>query len=417
MKPQPPSARRPTKPGISSKPLALSSKPPAPPSSASPSKPPSEQLGNGTDINAAYLASLRILNQEIQGKDTPKELEIPFGAHLVRMNRLQTATKERNAELSSKVKQLNQMRMMDGGMGGGIGPFTPLNPAEADYYMAQAELWVAEIKAGSTAPTGLQAALKALDSAVFKTESIDPFGRRSSTPARASSPKPAEPELAQGFAPAAAAPEDPFAEAAPAPYQPAAAAAVLHRYQPGSPSQSHPRSLRPSPNPPTTLAPRPSSTPSTSPSTSPSSPRPPSKMSSSTSEPPPKATSSPTASPSSSTPPATSRSRPLQRANRPPAGENEGGGLDSGPPNISEALRTLQTEPILIDLKGVPLKTSLRLILKQAGLGYVVKDGIILIGVLNTNSFQQELFNGTIVPKYGEAGTTQIMGGMGGGFR
>ena len=34
---------------------------------------------------------------------------------------------------------------------------------------------------------------------------------------------------------------------------------------------------------------------------------------------------------------------------------------------------------VVIDLEGVPLKTSLRLILKQLGLAYCVRDGVIII--------------------------------------
>jgi hypothetical protein len=45
---------------------------------------------------------------------------------------------------------------------------------------------------------------------------------------------------------------------------------------------------------------------------------------------------------------------------------------------LQAAQRTLQTT-VLIDLEGVPLKTSLRLLLKQLGLVYTIKDGLVVI--------------------------------------
>jgi hypothetical protein len=37
------------------------------------------------------------------------------------------------------------------------------------------------------------------------------------------------------------------------------------------------------------------------------------------------------------------------------------------------------TSPVTLDLEGVPLKTTLRLLLKQLGLTYTVKDGLLTI--------------------------------------
>jgi hypothetical protein len=48
------------------------------------------------------------------------------------------------------------------------------------------------------------------------------------------------------------------------------------------------------------------------------------------------------------------------------------------PAGLQEADRSMKST-IRIDLEGVPLKTTLRLLLKQLGLAYVVKDGSVLI--------------------------------------
>jgi hypothetical protein len=45
---------------------------------------------------------------------------------------------------------------------------------------------------------------------------------------------------------------------------------------------------------------------------------------------------------------------------------------------LQEAYRTLQST-ISIDLDGVPLKTTLRLLLRQRGLVYTIKDGLVVI--------------------------------------
>ncbi len=48
------------------------------------------------------------------------------------------------------------------------------------------------------------------------------------------------------------------------------------------------------------------------------------------------------------------------------------------PKGLEEADATLQS-PITLDLEGVPLKTTLRLMLKQIGLAYCVRDGVLII--------------------------------------
>jgi hypothetical protein len=48
------------------------------------------------------------------------------------------------------------------------------------------------------------------------------------------------------------------------------------------------------------------------------------------------------------------------------------------PVGLNEAEKTL-TSPVTLDLEGVPLKTTLRLLLKQLGMTYTVKDGLLTI--------------------------------------
>lgn len=48
------------------------------------------------------------------------------------------------------------------------------------------------------------------------------------------------------------------------------------------------------------------------------------------------------------------------------------------PAGLEEAEKTLLS-PITIDLQGVPLRSSLRLLLKQLDLAYALKDGVIRI--------------------------------------
>jgi hypothetical protein len=48
------------------------------------------------------------------------------------------------------------------------------------------------------------------------------------------------------------------------------------------------------------------------------------------------------------------------------------------PVGLNEAGKTM-TSPVTLDLEGVPLGTTLRLVLKQLGLTYEVKDGLLTI--------------------------------------
>jgi RNA polymerase sigma factor (sigma-70 family) len=58
------------------------------------------------------------------------------------------------------------------------------------------------------------------------------------------------------------------------------------------------------------------------------------------------------------------------------------------PIGLAEAEKTL-TSPVTMDLEGVPLKTTLRLLLKQLGLAYCVKDGLLYIS--SVDGILQEL--------------------------
>jgi RNA polymerase sigma factor (sigma-70 family) len=79
------------------------------------------------------------------------------------------------------------------------------------------------------------------------------------------------------------------------------------------------------------------------------------------------------------------------------------------PKGLKEATATLQS-PVSLDLEGVPLKTTLRLILKQIGLAYCVRDGVLIIS--SVQGINEELREACI-----ELGLTvpDQMGGIGGG--
>ncbi len=60
------------------------------------------------------------------------------------------------------------------------------------------------------------------------------------------------------------------------------------------------------------------------------------------------------------------------------------------PIGLQEAERSLNST-VQIDLEGVPLKTTLRLILKQLGLAYTVKDGFMIITSEDSEDQQTEI--------------------------
>jgi hypothetical protein len=64
------------------------------------------------------------------------------------------------------------------------------------------------------------------------------------------------------------------------------------------------------------------------------------------------------------------------------------------PVGLAEAEKTL-TSPITMDLEGVPLKTTLRLMLKQLGLAYCVKEGVLYISSVNGIFQELEEFEST----------------------
>ena len=100
------------------------------------------------------------------------------------------------------------------------------------------------------------------------------------------------------------------------------------------------------------------------------------------------------------------------------------------PTGLADAEQTL-TSPITISLDGVPLKTSLRLLLKQIGLAYCVKEGLLIIsspeGILDElREFESAHVDAEqrIIPQpgllnapggMGGEGMGGMMGGMGGG--
>ena len=97
------------------------------------------------------------------------------------------------------------------------------------------------------------------------------------------------------------------------------------------------------------------------------------------------------------------------------------------PTGLADADQTLQS-PVRINLDGVPLKTSLRLLLKQIGLAYCVKEGLLIIsspeGILDElREFESAhvAADARIIPPPlmiygGMGGFGGGMGGMGGGM-
>jgi hypothetical protein len=87
---------------------------------------------------------------------------------------------------------------------------------------------------------------------------------------------------------------------------------------------------------------------------------------------------------------------------------------------LQEAEKTL-TSPVQLDLEGVPLKTTLRLLLKQLGLTYTVKDGMLTITSESSEDQPTEIrvypvADLAIIPLslLGGGGMRGGMGGMGG---
>jgi len=92
------------------------------------------------------------------------------------------------------------------------------------------------------------------------------------------------------------------------------------------------------------------------------------------------------------------------------------------PVGLQEAEKTL-TSPITLDLEGVPLKATLRLLLKQIGLTYTVKGGLLTITSESSEDQPTEIrvypvADLTIIPLslIGGGGGGGIGGGGGGGI-
>jgi tetratricopeptide (TPR) repeat protein len=91
------------------------------------------------------------------------------------------------------------------------------------------------------------------------------------------------------------------------------------------------------------------------------------------------------------------------------------------PLGLQEAERSLNST-VQIDLEGVPLKTTLKLILKQLGLAYTVKDGFLMITSEDSEDKQTEIrvypvADLAIIPmSLMMGGGGGMMGGMGGGM-
>src|SRR4051794_7928052 len=83
------------------------------------------------------------------------------------------------------------------------------------------------------------------------------------------------------------------------------------------------------------------------------------------------------------------------------------------PLGLTEADRTM-TSPVVFDVKNVPLRTSLTLMLKQIGLIYRVKDGLLTITSQASEDDGEEEIAAS--PSPGMGGMGGGMGGMGGGF-
>jgi RNA polymerase sigma factor (sigma-70 family) len=88
------------------------------------------------------------------------------------------------------------------------------------------------------------------------------------------------------------------------------------------------------------------------------------------------------------------------------------------PKGLKEATATLEST-VSLDLEGVPLKTTLRLMLKQIGLAYCVRDGVLIISsAQGVNEELREAFNELKITHPDTAGTFDsggnFVGGMGG---
>lgn len=82
------------------------------------------------------------------------------------------------------------------------------------------------------------------------------------------------------------------------------------------------------------------------------------------------------------------------------------------PEGLAAVDKTLDT-PIKINLEGIKLKTTLRLVLKQLGLGYYVKHGLVMITNLDDDEYKDAMQPGWRAIEARERAKAEAMGGMG----
>jgi hypothetical protein len=96
------------------------------------------------------------------------------------------------------------------------------------------------------------------------------------------------------------------------------------------------------------------------------------------------------------------------------------------PSGLKEAGKTMTSTVSNLDLEGIPLRTTLRLLLKQMGLAYCVRDGVLIIssaqGIFDElKEAQQELDTKAEIEEVptqdGGIGPSKVPGGSGGGLR
>lgn len=389
------------------------------------------QIGNGGTEKEVYEASLRILAGE--PRPSPAEPPAPqsFEAHRDRMKKLEDAVKKYHqatgggmpgAGMGAMMSGGGEMSMMMGGGAVGTGPAAIPNPTRAAYYLAEAELWVAEVKAGQS-PSGYDPSLGAPGLTVA---GADPFGGANRFEPSPAASAPAATLLPGAAPPPASSPSAPLLPSAAPPAVGVPSGALLPAAN-AAPAPGLPGGLPPEPGVPDAVQPA-----SADPFAGGGGRGLPAPM------------------------PATEEVRVVDARNRAilaaldravdvefreptplgdvleffqdvtrgpelsdgvpiyldPAGvveqiekALESGKVDVGGgevPGTAHALEDLRSRQVSLKLKGVPLKTTLRLLLKQAGLGYFVKDGLVFIGVPDTAAFRNELNTGRPVEGYGE---------------
>ncbi len=83
------------------------------------------------------------------------------------------------------------------------------------------------------------------------------------------------------------------------------------------------------------------------------------------------------------------------------------------PEGLQEAEKTTSS-PVTFEIEDAKLKTSLRLILKQLGLGYYIKEGLVIITSLGDEDYQSAITPRRIMMGGGMGGMMGMRGGIGG---